>query len=117
MSIRRTATCGLVLSFVILAVVIVPVAKTANPDHQAAAAFTGEAAWIAMKGRSQQVALENPEVRSLADRRFLFGRAADISGVARTFWLPLSDVWTIEEFSDMKEMAKAYRFGAAEAKP
>ncbi len=114
MTVRRTTTWGMIL---VLALVSSSLAQNINlpkTESHEANPFSGKALFVTMRGGIEAHSLEDPELRRLGEREFVVGQSAERSnGIARRVWLPLGEIWKIEEFTDAKEMAKVYRFEAA----
>jgi hypothetical protein len=126
MSNRSTLICGLILSPSMFGVALSqngqPTTSTvmvsASLPGKTSESFSGKALYITLKNSSQGgVAVEDPEFRTLGDRTFLVGHSPAVpANVLRKFWVPVAEIWTIEEFVDNKEMARVYRIESADAK-
>ncbi len=126
MSIRSKLICGLILSLSLLSVAVSQNSQpttnklvlSASLPSKGSESFSGKAIYVTLKNSSQGgIAIEDPELRKLGERSFIVGHSAAAPvGELRKSWVPVAEVWTIEEFADAKAMAKIYRVGTADAK-
>jgi hypothetical protein len=109
MSIRTSAFVGALICCALLGAGMAQDANSSK-DESHRNAFTGKALFVRLKnpGRST-VAVEDPAIQTFGENSFLIGRSAEGPVRSVRLWLPLSDVQEIEEFSDVKEMAKWYK--------
>jgi hypothetical protein len=116
MSIHRMTACGLVLSLLLLGYALAQNPAASKNDRPQSDTFTGKAAFVATKNADTSIGILDPEIRTLGDRTFVVGRSADAPEATLRVWIPVSEVKTIHEFADVKQMAKMYRVQSAETK-
>jgi hypothetical protein len=117
MAVLRTTLWGLVVSLMLLSVGLAQESTPTKAETTPSDAFVGKAVFVHLRnpGRST-LSLEEPRIQTFGLHSFLVGRTSDGPAKSLRVWVPLSDVSEIEEFADVKEMAKWYRVSPSASK-
>jgi hypothetical protein len=117
MAVLRTTFWGLVASLTLFSVGLAQESTTTKTETTVNETFVGKALFVHLRnpGRST-VSLEDPRIQTFGLHTFLIGRTSDWPAKSLRVWVPLSDVSEIEEFADVKEMAKWYRVSPSASK-
>jgi hypothetical protein len=117
MAVLRTILWGLVTSLTLFSVGLAQESTTTKTETTPNDAFVGKALFVHLRnpGRTT-LSLEEPRIQTFGLHSFLIGRTSDGPAKSLRVWVPLSDVSEIEEFADVKEMAKWYRVSPSASK-